>query len=204
MRDARSQSGGERRHADVGAPLRRRRGCLRLEAPLLRRRQWRSAAFRDPAGRPMSFTIAHITDPHLSPAPLPGRRRLPPQALHGLRQLEARARAAQRHGGARPHGRGPARPARRPCRGDGRPRQHRHAGRIPPRRRLDGDARRPARRQLRARQPRRLCALGDAAARGHLRALDRGRRRAARAFPICAFAARSRSSASPRACRPGR
>ena len=40
----------------------------------------------------MGFTIAHITDPHLSPAPLPGLADFRLKRFMGYRQLEARAR----------------------------------------------------------------------------------------------------------------
>ena len=49
--------------------------------------------------------------------------------------------------------------------------------------RMDGDPRRSGGRQLRARQPRRLCARGHAAARGDVCALDDGRRAGAATYP---------------------
>src|SRR5208282_217960 len=53
------------------------RGCFSVQAILLPPGQWRREATSLPAaarrgGKRMSFTIAHITDPHLSPAPMPG------------------------------------------------------------------------------------------------------------------------------------
>ena len=66
MRHARSQPGCKRQCQD---PAARRRGCVSVQAPLLRRRQCGVARVGSRAA--MAFTIAHITDPHLSPAPMP-------------------------------------------------------------------------------------------------------------------------------------
>ena len=142
---------------------------------------------QDRAGHELHHRAHHRPAPVARPAP--HRREFPPEALHGLHQLEALARGAQRHGPARPHRRGPARPAPRSCGGHGRSRQHRHAGGIPPRRGVDGDARRPARRELRARQPRRLCARGDADPERDLREMD-DRRYGRIALPLSARARR--------------
>ena len=135
-------------------------------------------------------------------APEPGAhawlRRFAAQAGHGLHQLEARARTAQRYGHAQAPGRRPARPTSRSCRGDRRPGQYRHAGRVPARSVMDGDVGRAVRRQLRARQSRRLCAGVHADACDDVRALGHQRRRASEArrpTRISASAARSRSSA---------
>src|ERR1700727_1777581 len=73
-------------------------------------------------------------------------RRFETQAGHGLHQLEAGARTAQRHGPAQAPGRGPARPTSRPCRSHRRLGQYRHAGRVPARRTVDGDVGRAVRR----------------------------------------------------------
>ena len=62
-------------HAADAPGARPSRGCLSLQALLLPPGQWRRGPrLRGPPdeARSMSFTIAHITDPHLSPAPLPG------------------------------------------------------------------------------------------------------------------------------------
>ena len=138
---------------------------------------------------------------HHRPAPEPRAhawlRRFAAQARHGVHQLEAGARTAQRHGAAEAPGRGFARAAPRSCRRHRGSGQYRHGRRVPARGVVDGDVGRSLRRQLRARQSRRLCARVHAAARGDVRALDLGRPATRRSRPtlICAFAGRSRSSA---------
>jgi len=47
----------------------------------------------------MSFTIAHLSDPHLGPLPVFRLPRSDRQARDGLYQLEARARTAQHYMG---------------------------------------------------------------------------------------------------------
>ena len=65
--------------------------------------------------------------PAPEPAPVSGRAGNAVEAIPGLGQLEARTRAAQRHGDARPIGRRPARARARSRRDDRRRRQYRAA-----------------------------------------------------------------------------
>ena len=125
-------------------------------------------------GARMSFTIAHITDPHLSPAPMPGFADLRLKRVMGFINWK-RGRERLNDMGSETPGRGFARPAPRPRRRHRGSGQYRHGGRVPSRGAVDGDAGRSCRRQLRARQSRRLCARGHAAARGDVCALDHGR-----------------------------
>ena len=123
----------------------------------------------------MSFTIAHITDPHLSPAPMPGFADLRLKRVMGFINWK---RGRERLNDMAPAGaarRGFARAAPRSCRRHRRSRQYRHAGRVPARGAVDEDARRPWRRQLRSRQSRRLRARGHAASRDDVCALDHRR-----------------------------
>ena len=142
MRDARSQIRvGKRRHA-AERSLRRAGVVFAVEAPLLRRRQWRrGAAWMNRVG-PWASRSRISPTRTLSPAPLPGLADFRLKRFMGyVNWKRGRERLNDMALLAAP-GRGPARPAPRPCGGDRRSRQHRHAGRIPPRRGLDGDARR--------------------------------------------------------------
>ncbi len=172
MRRARSQSGSKRRHGGKEAFG---RVVFRLNRPYAASSMAaRSrACSRTRAGHGLYHRAYHRSAPE--PGAAPRLRRLPAQALHGLRQLEARARAPQRHGDAGAPRWGFARAASRPRRDDRRSRQYWHAGGVPPRRGLDEDARRSARRQFRSRQSRRLCARFDGHAERHVRAMDHER-----------------------------
>ena len=156
-----------------------------------------------PGHRRMSFTIAHLSDAHLSPAPFPspremrlkrfmgyvnwkrGRERLNDMAMLARLVADLRAQA----------------PEHVAMTGDvvnlALAREFESAGA------LVENARRALRRQLHAGQPRRLCPGRDGRARPGVRALDRERRARARrrlASPTSRRAAKSRSSASVRAC----
>ena len=78
------------------------RGCLCVQAILLPRGQWLEAFPRWRAGAWGAFPDELHHRAYHRPAPKPGAdaglRRFAPQAGHGIHQLEARARAAQRHG----------------------------------------------------------------------------------------------------------
>ncbi len=133
----------------------------------------------------MSFTIAHITDPHLSPAPMPGLADLRLKRVMGFINWKRGARTAERHGAPEAPGRGLARPASRSCRGHRGSGQYRHGGRVPARGAVDGDVGRAGRRQLRAWQSRRLCTRVHAFARIDIRAVG-DERRCARQQRRCA------------------
>ena len=126
----------------------------------------------------MSFIIAHITDPHLSPAPMPGFADLRLKRVMGFINWKRGRERLNDMAPLEAPGRGLARPASRSCRGHRGPGQYRNAGRVPSCGAMDGDIGRAGRRQLRARQSRRLCARVHAVACDDVRAVGRERRRA--------------------------
>ena len=104
----------------------------------------------------MSFTIAHLSDPHLGP--------LPALRLRDLTAKRAMGYVNWKRGRERLNDMGMLKrlvadlrePEARSCRDDRRCREYRPAGRIRRRRRLDAHAGQPARRQFHAGQSRRL------------------------------------------------
>ena len=100
--------GGERRHADA-KPFSGRGVVIALKSP--RRRQWRIRRLRSRYRRAMSFTIAHITDPHLSPAPPPLGAEFRLKRFMGWVNWKRGRERPERHGAARPPGRGPRAPS---------------------------------------------------------------------------------------------
>ncbi len=173
------------------------KGLLASSEPSALRRERQSPRAQGPIGNRLVHEFHHrasLRRPSRACA-LSGPSRDAAQALHGLRQLEARARAPQRHGDAGAARRRPARAVARPCRDDRRRRQYRARRRIPPRRGVDGRLGRAGRRQFHAGQSRRLRARRNGMSGRDFRAVDverRGRRGGAIGFPSCACAAKSR------------
>ena len=127
-----------------------------------------------------TFTLAHLSDPHLPPLPRPRLARTRGQARARLPQLDPQppqipsprgaGRAGRRHAGA----------AAGPYRGDRRPRQSGAGGGIFPGPGLARKRRPAARRDRRSRQSRRLCPRHTASFHRHVRGLSARRHRRGR------------------------
>ena len=92
----RSDPGRQSRHARASLPA---GCCVSVEAPLLQPVNGGAAPCVPGSVHGLHDRAYHRPAPQPGPPPRP--RRVPAQALHGLRQLEARARAAERHDAAR-------------------------------------------------------------------------------------------------------